>query len=252
MKDFSEKIKEFAQEHKKELGFRINSKMEPITDGIFDNDTYKKQKIKILWILKEPYDEDEKGHKGHGGWSITDAIMEVIKNNEAGIIDREFINKKQGRPTYHPMIRASYRILHPEYKGKVDIDRVCGETIRSIAYINSSKMPATTGDRKSTDMAKLQKYAQVWTPIITEQIEEYSPDIIIFGNTFQLYTTLFNHEKLTCWSRCRNVKLNFYYDQNRQRLYVDAYHPSYSDFNHKYEKIIWERVNKWLGQIKKR
>ena len=238
MKDYSKIIKKL-----KELGLLTNSKMEPITDGIFDINTYKKQEIKILWILKEPYDEDENGNIGNGGWSITDSIMEVIRNNEIGKKDRRFIHDKHGAKTFQSMIRTSYRILHPEQKRKkVDIDKICGETIRSIAYINSSKMPG----EKRTVMAELKKKAGVWTTIIKNQIEKFRPNIIIFGNTFSLYPTLFKTEELTCWSSSRNVKLNFYYDENRQRLYVDAYHPSYSGFSHKYENLIGQEVNKWI------
>ena len=116
----------------------------------------------------------------------------------------------------------------------------------TLAGIKTANIFSAEYESKKSVMAELKKKAGVWTTIIKNQIEKFRPNIIIFGNTFSLYPTLFKTEELTCWSSSRNVKLNFYYDENRQRLYVDAYHPSYSGFSHKYENLIGQEVNKWI------
>ena len=48
-----------------------------ISDGIVNPKEYYESEIKILWILKEPYDKD---NEGAGGWPITDLLND--KDND--------------------------------------------------------------------------------------------------------------------------------------------------------------------------
>ncbi len=59
----------------KKCGLLVND-AEPIYDGIADEDGYLNSKLKVAWILKEPYDwVDEEGGPGGGGWSIVNDVF---------------------------------------------------------------------------------------------------------------------------------------------------------------------------------
>ncbi len=56
--------------HAIELGYD-SAKVEPIYDGVVDAEAYLASKPRIMWILKEPYDDfDAKGHPQGGGWTM--------------------------------------------------------------------------------------------------------------------------------------------------------------------------------------
>jgi len=51
----------------------------PICDGIINIEQYLKSKYKILWILKEPYDEfDKDGKPCGGGWVDIPRIVDHL------------------------------------------------------------------------------------------------------------------------------------------------------------------------------
>ena len=52
-----------------ELGYDP-AKVEPIYDGVVDAEAYLATQPKVLWILKEPYDDfDAEGMPEGGGWT---------------------------------------------------------------------------------------------------------------------------------------------------------------------------------------
>ncbi len=51
-----------------------SGKSEPIIDGIFNIEMYQKEPLRILWILKEPYDDDG------GGWSFPEELRKDISS----------------------------------------------------------------------------------------------------------------------------------------------------------------------------
>lgn len=55
------------------------------------------------------------------------------------------------------------------------------KVLKQIAYINISKMPNLTNSKDS----EIAKFYEIWKEILFTQIKTYSPDIIIFGNTFK-------------------------------------------------------------------
>src|ERR1700733_7592250 len=97
---------------------------DPITDGVIDIDRYLSSSPKMLWILKEPWD-DVKDGKTSGGWSVTQLVEDKIDDGQIG-----------NKGLYARMANVTYSVFN-DYAGWKDIDWVTddpmvGETLRSI------------------------------------------------------------------------------------------------------------------------
>ena len=75
--------------HASELGYD-SAKVEPIYDGVVDAEAYLASNPKIMWILKEPYDDfDAKGTPQGGGWTMFkdfgagDTLANALNRNAA-------------------------------------------------------------------------------------------------------------------------------------------------------------------------
>ena len=180
---------------------------EAITDGVVDKDVYLSSSPKILWILKEPVDEVVNGVPGGGGWSLIEHVLAV----------GNFGN----RPPFAPLAYVAYAVFHnfPKWSGikYVTEDLEVRESVKRIAYINVSKMPAlpTSG---GTDLAYCYRRNR---HILIKQIEGINPDIIIGGNTLPLF---FADLGITAAQFTTKGSADFCVKENR--LYIDAYHPS--------------------------
>lgn len=188
----------------KELGFDNY----PITDGVCDFEGYLMSNPKVMWILKEPNGQKEDGSLEKGGWSIPGWSF---KDDIEGVAKQK---------TWQIIIYVMFGYLHG-YKCK-DMDYIrdnhqMAKVLQNIAYINVSKMP---GYNTSSDSVIEQYYTQ-WKPILNLQIETYSPDIIIFGNTFKHFKKDFKELK-----KIYNFPNWIDVYKSGNRLLFDAYHPS--------------------------
>ena len=132
-------IDEHIQTHPVELGYDP-AKVEPIYDGVVDAEAYLAAHPKIMWILKEPYDDfDAEGMPAGGGWTMFkdfgegDTLAKAVNRNAA-----------LRNVTY-----ASYAIQngiasYAELPWITDKPEVYEKAIRSIAYVNIGKMPGDT------------------------------------------------------------------------------------------------------------
>ena len=157
-----------------ELGYDP-TKVEPIYDGVVDAEAYLAAQPKIMWILKEPYDDfDAEGMPAGGGWTMFkdfgegDTLAKAVNRNAA-----------LRNVTY-----ASYAIQngiasYAELPWITDKPQEYEKAIRSIAYVNIGKMPGNT----TTSDAHLAKLYQDWKDILFEQIDLYDPDVIIVCGT---------------------------------------------------------------------
>ena len=165
--DMSEKINRRARE----LGL-FNDKCEPVTDGVTDIDEYLKSSPRIMWVLKEPWDDiDENGIPCGGGWDMS----ELFEKDDA------WKNR-----SWQPIIYVSYGIINRCLWKDMDWirdDTSMAEVLKKIAYINVSKMPGYT----QSDSEKIWWAYTNWRDILLEQIKMYKPQIIIFGYTFELF-----------------------------------------------------------------
>ena len=205
MKEREKLLQQRIVDYAEQMGL-TNDNIEPIVDGAYDINAYFQEDTRIMWILKEPYDEFlEDGTPYGGGWNI------------AGILDTADAAENKTRK---PMIYILYAFFNDigEWDDMYYIEDApeMAEVLKRIAYINMSKMPA-----KTSSNSNMSNEYKIWEPILLEQIELYDPHIIIFGNTFKYFKDrLLNGEYVSDTS---NQNLGIYSCNNR--LYLDAYHP---------------------------
>jgi hypothetical protein len=210
-----EDLKNKIDEINKLVNEKIVSDVEdtyPITDGIIDIEKYFNAKYKILWILKEPYDEfDDEGKPFGGGWGLDEAIRPKQSIHEF----------TGGRPTFKPMIYTSWGILN-DFCLWDDMDNVeraptMLDALKSIAYINVKKLPGYTTSHHTVIEYAYHQHKE----ILLKQIEYYNPDIIIGGSTlYNFYQDLgISRELLQS-----NDSVNYIIKDNK--IFIEAYHPA--------------------------
>lgn len=206
-----------------------NDKKEPIYDGIVDEKKYLNSKYKILWVLKEPYDEDD---GTGGGWSLT---KDLLSGKEL------YPNIVKGSHTFEPMVYITYSILNGLLKWNemdyISEDENMAQVLNNIALINVNKMPA----RHTSKDFEIAEWYQLWKPVLLRQIQRYEPDIIIFGNTFMHFSgDLFIDE-----DEIINMDHTDYCIIGR-KLYISAYHPAQRQVSREdYVNEIISIVSKW-------
>lgn len=184
----------------------------PILDGIIDPKRYVSAKFKILWILKEPYDQfDEDGTPYGGGWDL----KKLIKS-------RNFIQEyTSGRPTFKPMIYASWGIFN-DFCLWDDMDNVeevptMLNALKSIAYINVKKLPG----HKSTHYSVCNDAYSSYKKLLLNQIELINADIIIGGGTLHHFI---NDLQLSELDSHQQGSSNYFMKDNK--IYIQSYHPA--------------------------
>ena len=189
--------------------------LEPIYDGVADIDGYLESNPKIMWLLKEPYDDlTPAGKSKGGGWSI---INDIFNNTD-------WSDFWKSSSMWQQMIKINYAIHHNyiTWRKIPQINEEIANELKKSVYININKMP---GDKKSP-AAHLKRCYNNWRDILIKQIKLYKPDIIIFGYTFQFfnedpffdgykYLKTFNDKK---WGASAHKKNNL--------ILIDAYHPA--------------------------
>lgn len=208
-------------------------KVWPIYDGVADVSAYVSSKPKIMWLLKEPWDDfDEEGNPCGGGWTI----MEDLDGDE-----------KRKLPLGINLTKSQQRIIYATRgidKGEEYIDMwdyhhpEMYNYLFQIAYINLSKMPA---GKKSGDMTA--KY-QIWKDIVLEQIKLYNPDVIVLGSTFRVIK-----EDLGIKNSDLVLTGNGWVDIYRKagRIFADAYHPGIPGNDEMYVNTIAKYVRQTLN-----
>lgn len=139
-------------------------KAKPVYDGVVDPLLFCGATAKILWILKEPWDGDD---RSGGGWSITQDLFRA-----------KTAKMSKGR-TIQPIIYVTYGILNQIWtRAGMDYIRdnpAMAQVLHSIAYINVKKLPGLKG---SNDAEIMSAYANA-RKLISMQIDAYQPDYVI-------------------------------------------------------------------------
>lgn len=183
-----------------------------IRDGIVNIEQYYNSEYKIMWILKEAY--DEVANIG-GGWSLVENLDTKRATGE----------NRTSWQTFDKIIYTTYCILnnfinYDEIKPELDIKKL-SIVLRNVAYINIQKLPAT----KTSNNELIRQALHEHQDILLKQINIINPDIII-DCSMQGISKL--SEKL-----------------NQNIRYAQSYHPSYSGRNKR------DFVNKIIEQLKK-
>jgi len=201
----------------------------PVSDGVIDIKKYldEKTKYKILWILKEV----NFGNKPNGpGWNIAKDFYQTAPSEE---INKSLTTKR--------VMLATSRILS-------NLDAL--EAFRSIACINIKKLPGGN-QAKDNDAEILQAYNDPENrKILLEQIEAYSPDIVICGSTLHYFEKdiPFRQAKET-----GDMKMdNRHYFCTKERLYISAFHPAYPKItDNEYAEKIYNAFSYWEENYRK-
>ena len=200
-----------------EIGLQINKPdTAPIFDGVYDWDMYHDAPIQVMVVMKEPYDEiDENGNGFGGGWYIT---KDCFGKDDA------WKNR-----SWQPLIYILYGLFNGKRYEEMDYirnDKSMADVLKSIAYINTNKMPALT----QTNDSELQANYEIWKPVLLEQIEIFNPQVILFANTFKLYKKDLVGESCQPTSISPNGSVHVYVSNGR--ILLDAYHPNQKTYGH--------------------
>ena len=161
-----------------ELGYDAG-KIEPIYDGVVAPAAYLAASPRLMWILKEPYDDwDENGAPCGGGWTMFKDVAER----------KTLAESVNANPALRNVAYASHAILNGigSYSDEPwisDAPDAYEKALQSIAFVNIGKMPAG----RTTDNARLFSCYARWKDILFEQMELYDSDMVVFGNTLQCF-----------------------------------------------------------------
>jgi hypothetical protein len=209
-----------------------NDNCEPIIDGIVHLKLFNNSKYKILWILKEPYDDQIDGVASGGGWHFNKFLYP----------DNFYTRMGRSRNTWHPIIYVCYGILNElwEYNWMdwIRDDRSMAEIVREIAVINVKKLPGLT---RTNDYSRITDAYALHKNILLKQIEVYNPDIIIGGFTLPLF---YNDLGITGELIKNNGSVD--YAILNSKIFIDAYHPGQSEVTRDtYVNDILSAVRTW-------
>lgn len=205
-----------------------NEKKMPIPDGIFDAKKYLGSNLKIMWILKEAYDDfDRKGNPKGGDWSLPVSFF----SNPTDFSTVHTLGRKITYVNYALLKNKEWKVLN-----KTKDDNEMGFANQYIAYANISKMP---GKKVSKD-SELYEFYSIWKKVLWKQINTYAPDVIIFGNTFKFFREDIE-DKIKKFRKNELAESYLYDDQ----LLISAYHPAATISEEEYAKSIISIVKKW-------
>jgi hypothetical protein len=181
---------------------------EPILDGVINVDLYCASSCRVMWILKEPWDEE---NSSGGGWSL---CTHVLGAKPVSSLSHQ---------TFHPIIYIAYGLFN-DLTSFEDMPDVCKMedpegVLRRLAFINVKKLPGVT--RGAYGPTIMEWYSR-GKRIILEQIKAYCPEIV-FGCSPHFPAIL---DDLLCgWrDRVRSVG-SARYVWHENTLFVHVYHP---------------------------
>lgn len=206
-----EAFKKELKEIEKSICTLKTEEQSPIFDGPVDLSSYLNSKIKILWLLKEAYDND---NDGEGGWYLSSLLAD---NN----VYEKFLKTASSKNTWYPIIYTTFGILNNfmlyDNMEFIDKDSTIVSILKNTAFLNINKL---AGESKSND-TELRRIFSLNKDILKRQIDLLNPDIIIGGNTLKFYAELLDISN--CTESISKRKTKYYFTTNK--LYIDAYHP---------------------------
>lgn len=203
------------------MNTKLNTKF--MADGVLFSEEFSKSRIKILWILKEPY--------GDLPEHLADGIQERLDGK-----------KKDSPHTWQRLALTSYMILQGyEGVGVVPPWSVYGRSLKEIAIINVKKKPG----KSTTNMVEFRKFykanKEIMSYIVREQIAEINPDVVIGGGTLHLIKD----------------DLGDRHDLGRghfrigSRLFINTWHPAQRKLGMlEYSKLVASRAIELLQSLK--
>lgn len=240
--EFQDEIRAKIKAKGLELTNGDNSKIEPIYDGLSDIDAYEAAPVKIMWVLKEAYcDFDENGNPIGGGWSIPD----IWKDSQHF---HSIIKNRTWKPMMYVLGSLSEGSNWDDLEWIENDPEKYIKYLQGCAYININKFPANSHSGSMAD-----KFS-IWQNLLKEQIEGYSPDVIIFGYTYQNFLSAFWEQTPVSLDGISGVTDAYITSlKGKPVLLIDAYHPNNRVkglTQEKYVDTIVETVKQNLNKIK--
>lgn len=189
------------------LGYNPDE-IEPIYDGVGDIEAYISNSPRIMWIMKEPYDELENGTPKGGGWEVYDFTLAY--------------------PMWQILMRIIYGIRNKKHHEEIpEANEEMRQMLKGTAYLNLNKMPSGS----ITNMSQLTDNFPKWKDIVMEQIKIYNPDAIIFGKTFELFNAgdfdeVQSGDNNDWLMDASYPGITAVYKTRNNRILIDAFHPS--------------------------
>jgi len=185
----------------------LSGRAEPISDGVINVELWCSSPLRVMWILKEPWDgEDSSG----GGWSICADVLNVKPVSELG------------HTTWHPIIYIAFGLFNNKtYAGMPcvrDMNSPEG-VLRRLAFINVKKLP---GVRWGAYTPGILDWYIRGRKIILEQIRAYCPHVVFACSPN--FPAILND--LDCGWRSRLCSVgSAAYVWHENVLFVHVYHP---------------------------
>jgi hypothetical protein len=206
----------------------------PVYDGPINVEQYYNAPTRIVWLLKEAYEEYKDGQKE--GWYYSDFFPEDICS---------FVLKHKSRRTWQPIAYASYSILNGlplfDYMDWLRDKPEMAQAIKSVAVVNTKKLPGASQSNDGEIAAAFQRNQS----ILKKQLDLLKPDVIIGGKTLSLYYKLLNLESST--GTLKNSGRPFFIAGGK--LYIDAYHPAQRGDIEKYVDDIVGAARAWRPDL---
>ena len=200
------------------IGHKVNPSVGCFHDGVAYPETYLGAKRKVMWVLKNSYDDsDEDGNPVSDGQDIRDWICD------------EALELAAHKQIFVKMALASYCLQNDiPYSEALLFDKAkIMQALKAIALVDLSKLP---GGKTISDK-ELKKEFSYFQNIVSAQIDLYKPDVVIFGNTlhlcYQLFPGLNYSEPDEVYESDGNCLVRFFSDSLNNCTYIEAYHPSY-------------------------
>lgn len=206
----------------------------PCYDGVLDEKLYFASQPKVLFVCKEPYDDFWEDGRPYGG---NVAIYEKFSDYE---------NVYKNYVAYRTIADVLYAVHHDvcydevQQVQKIDVAR----ELLGAAIINVGKMPAQI---TSPDVHMKEMY-DIWKPILFEQIKYFSPEVIVFGYTMNLFRyDLFADRSAPACKMYGGDMLGSFIHEGK--LLLDAFHPSARKNKAAYVDTIVAAVRDWKAKI---
>lgn len=147
-----------------------------VYDGIVNLEEWGQQKLKICFLLKEAYTEDE---KNYFRWSLSEWLNDEIDS---------VINTWDIVPLWVYGILNTTETSIASYPGGDALDKNTKHNLlKRIAAVNVKK----AGGSKNSDWYDLVKYAVDDKEFLKEQLETINPDVILCGSTYDFLRVVY-------------------------------------------------------------
>jgi len=173
-RNLHDRMESFAKDNFDSLEYLGSVKDEswPVYDGVIRPSEYLRSGLRIMWILKEPRDEEKNGRYCGGGWQMF-----------ADCDDENFNSKIAFGKAYQTLFRVAQISYAVENAVSVGEAMLLGakavDALKYIAYVNIGKMPGPG----TTPACRVKQLYRVWKPFVLEQIQMYKPELIICGGS---------------------------------------------------------------------